>query len=264
MPAKSDNLPAKSDNSVLESRPTDVHGEVLIGWPDVPARRRAIGIPHDPSRALDMMQPQRGPWWQALFGPLIRRRNKAVVRGILDAFNTGDPSVIEKLEHPDFVDIISFPPGYDGIKGIQLSLTDLHAAFADLNFEETSCIAEGDLVVLRHRMTGRHVAPLMGVPATNRWMSFPGIDINRVRNGKIIEHLGSVDFLEFLDALGVLDAEMLEHPTTRMLRSWTARELRCDSGPESNGQSVSPSADRAALHSARTSPDAGDERAPMR
>jgi predicted ester cyclase len=240
-------MSAEPSTQAIERRPVSPDGRSLADWRTIAARRRAIGLPHDNSRALDTMQPERGPWWHSLLGPLIRRRNKAVVRGVLEAFNSGDEHAIERYEHPDFVDIINFPPGYDGIEGIKMSLKDLHAAFDDLYFEETSCIAEGDLVVLRHRMRGRHVAPLLGVPPTGRWMSFPGIDINRVRNGKIVEHLGSVDFLEFLDALGVLDAEMLENPAIRMLRAWTARELRCDAGPDSEGHPTLPAPGQPAL-----------------
>ena len=173
----------------------------------------------------DTIQPSALPWWQRPVGRSIQRRNKAVVRRVLEAFNTGDEAVIDELEHPDFVDVIPFPPGYGGVAGIKRQMRDLHAAFDELHFQETSCIAEGDLVVLRHRMTGIHRAPFLGVPPTNEWVSYPGQDINRVRDGRIVQHLGAVDVLEFLDVLGVLDADLLEHPKLRRVRAYISGQL---------------------------------------
>lgn len=189
---------------------------------DVIADHRASRVSWRPA---DELQPARGSWWHALLGPVIRRRNKAVVRRVLKAFNEGDTAVIDELEDPHFVDHIPFPPGHPGVEGIKLQIEQLHEAFTELRFEETSCIAEGDVVVLRHRMTGIHRAPFLGVPPTNRRVSFPGQDINRVRGGKIVEHLGAVDVLEFLDVLGVLDADMLEHPKLKRLRAYIVHEL---------------------------------------
>lgn len=200
----------------------------------------------------DTIQPRGLPLWQAPFGFSIRRRNKAVVRRVLEAFNTCDEDVLDELEHPDFVDHIAFPPGYGGVEGIKRQMRDLHAAFDDLHFEETSCIADGDLVVMRHRMTGIHRAPFLGVEPTNRWISYPGQDINRVRNGKIVEHLGAVDVLEFLDALGVLDGALLEHPKLQKLRSYISHQLVAPGqpmgqlGPARDGLEI-PSAERKRL-----------------
>src|SRR5262249_8832274 len=135
---------------------------------------------------MPKMQPQHGPWWQSLLGFFIRRRNKTIVRRVLQAFNSGDTDVIAELEDPNYVDLIPLPPGLHGIEGIKRQIRDLHEAFADLHFEETSCIAEGDLVVLRYRMTGIHRAPFLGTMPTNNWISYPGLVINRIRGGKIV------------------------------------------------------------------------------
>ena len=173
----------------------------------------------------DTIQPRPAPLWRSPLGFAVRRRNKAVVRRVLEAFNTCDTAVIDELEHPSFIDHIPFPPGASGVEGIKRQMYELHEAFGNLHFEETSCIAEGDLVVLRHRMTGIHRAPFLGVAPTHRWISYPGQDINRVRNGRIVEHLGAVDVLEFLDALGVLDAKLLEHPKLKGVRSYVSQQL---------------------------------------
>jgi len=185
---------------------------------------------HRPEVVMPTMQPHPGPWWQRPFGYFVRRRNKAIVRRVLAAFNTGDTRAIDEVEAPDYVDHIPFPPGYRGPAGIKRQIHDLHEAFGELSFVETACIAEGDIVVIRHRMTGIHRAPFLGAPPTNQWISYPAQDINRIRKGKIVEHLGSVDILEFLDALGVLSADLLEHPKLQRLRRYVAGQLVSPSG----------------------------------
>jgi len=165
------------------------------------------------------MQPQ-GPNTEA-----IRRQNKAIMRRMLACFNNADAEAVEGLCAPDVFENIPIPPEAHGLAGLKQQIRDLHAAFADLQFEETSCIAEGDIVVLRHRLTGVHRAPFLGVPATNKKISYPGQEIVRIKDGKIVEHLGAYDVLEFLDALGMLDAQLLEHRGLRRLRAFIVSRL---------------------------------------
>jgi predicted ester cyclase len=37
-------------------------------------------------------------------------------------------------------------------------------------------------------MTGRHTGEFLGVPATGRPVDFKGMDVLRVRDGRIVEH----------------------------------------------------------------------------
>lgn len=157
--------------------------------------------------------------------PSVRRRNKAVVRRMMDAFNTGDTDIIDEVQAPDYFESVPFPGEGHGREALKEQIRQLHAAFSDLHFEELSCVAEGDIVVLRHRMTGIHRAPFLGAAPTGRRISYPGIEINRLRDGLIIEHVGSSDVLEFLDALGVLDGDLLQHPGLRRLRARIAERL---------------------------------------
>jgi len=157
--------------------------------------------------------------------PAVRERNKAVVRRMIEAFNTGDTDIIDEVQAPDYFESIPFPPGAHGREGLKQQIRQLHAAFAELHFEELSCVAEGDIVILRHRMTGVHRETFLGAPPTGRRISYPGIEINRVRDGLIVEHVGGADVLEFLDALGVLDAGLLQHPGLARLRAHIAERL---------------------------------------
>lgn len=163
---------------------------------------------------MSVMQPKPIPWWKYPLGPQIRRRNKAIVRQVLTAFDTGDVTLIDQLDFSDYMDEVPLPPSFRGAKGIKRSIQDLHKSFRDLRFEEEVCVAEGDMVYLQHRMSGFHHADFLGIPASDKWVSYSGWDINRIERGRIVQHVGAVG-LQFLETFDFLDPQVLEHPKFR-------------------------------------------------
>jgi len=73
----------------------------------------------------------------------------------------------------------------------------------DLHFDVHETISEGDRLVVYWTITGTHCGEFLGVPATNRKVSFSGITINQIRNGKIIESTVIWDGLGLLEQFGV-------------------------------------------------------------
>jgi len=94
---------------------------------------------------MAQMQP-RGPNTAA-----IRRRNKAVVRRMLKAFNTGDVSAVDKLIAEDAVTLSPTPfpaaPGAERDR-VKAQITLPRLSFPDQHFDEEELIAEGDMVFL--------------------------------------------------------------------------------------------------------------------
>ena len=80
----------------------------------------------------------------------------------------------------------------------------LRAAFGHLRFEIEDEIVEGDRVVRRVTMQGRHAGPLMGSAPTGREFVVQHVYIWRVAHGRIIEHWGSRGDLGLLQQLGLL------------------------------------------------------------
>jgi steroid delta-isomerase-like uncharacterized protein len=73
----------------------------------------------------------------------------------------------------------------------------------DLHFDVHETISEGDRMVVYWTISGTHRGEFLGVPATNRKVSFSGITINQIRNGKIIESTVIWDGLGLLEQFGV-------------------------------------------------------------
>jgi predicted ester cyclase len=51
----------------------------------------------------------------------------------------------------------------------------------------------GDLVVLQGNFTGTHEGPFMGIPASGHAVKFSTVQVNKVIDGKIVEHRGDFD-----------------------------------------------------------------------
>jgi predicted ester cyclase len=132
--------------------------------------------------------------------------NKRLVRHALDeVYGQGNLDLAEELIHPEFVD---YDAGHDsgaiGPESVKQTVKRLRAAFGDLRFEVDDEIAEGDKVVQRVTMLGRHAGPLMGSEPTGREFAVRHVYIWRIADGRIIEHWGSRDDLGLLQQLGLL------------------------------------------------------------
>src|SRR4051794_15412442 len=63
----------------------------------------------------------------------------------------------------------------------------LIAAFPDIHVAVEDTVSEGDRVVVRWSAQGTHSGPGLGMPATNRKVSFRGMTWIRFRDGKMFE-----------------------------------------------------------------------------
>ncbi|HEU0297796.1 MAG TPA: ester cyclase [Longimicrobium sp.] len=140
----------------------------------------------------------------------IRDRNKASVRRVLEAFNTGNLRLIDEAIHPDLRDYTPGIRSSPNRRGVQMQVEIFRSQFPDVHFKEEYTIAEGDMVFLRWEMTGTHRGKLLGREGTGRKITHHGHEILRLdKDGRIIEHTDSFNVVTFLDKLGLMDAEML-------------------------------------------------------
>jgi predicted ester cyclase len=140
-------------------------------------------------------------------------QNKAIVRKMLDAFNEGNTAVVAELFDRDIRDS-SLGLGLEQelmdahpIKRVQTEILREEDVFPDRRFEEEVLVAEGDTVVLRWRMTGTNTKQLLGRGPTGKKVDTHGVEIVRIQNGKIVEHIsdGGQHFLQVLYQLDLLE-----------------------------------------------------------
>jgi steroid delta-isomerase-like uncharacterized protein len=65
-------------------------------------------------------------------------------------------------------------------------------------------VAEGDIVATWYVMRGTHLGVFPGVPATGKKITLRAVNVQRIRDGRIVEHWGGSNSLEALLELGLV------------------------------------------------------------
>lgn len=132
-------------------------------------------------------------------------QNKSTVSAFIDTlFTKGDLGAVDEYLSEDFVDHdppFGAPADREGLRGAGAMF---RAAFPDWHSDADLFIGEDDLVVEHFTASGTQHGEIFGVPATGRTVSLPGINIFRVRDGRIVERWGRLDDLGLLRQLGLV------------------------------------------------------------
>jgi steroid delta-isomerase-like uncharacterized protein len=136
---------------------------------------------------------------------MSRESNKLLAQRVWEeVWHQGQLSQIDDLFTTDFV---RHDPGGRELQGTEQNrqfIGSLRAAFPDVHYTVEDQIAEGDKVVVRYRFRGTHLGAFQGMPPTGKQVTYTGILIYRIGDGKIAEQWTEFDLLGFLRQLGVL------------------------------------------------------------
>ena len=149
--------------------------------------------------------PPKGPNTEA-----IREINKANIRRVLEAFNTGNTAIVDEVVAPNLVSYTPKPDCPGTGEGLKQQIVLFRQMFPDARFEEQEIIAEADVVHLRWKMVGTAKGKFLGRQLPEKEITYYGHNTIRLADGKQVEHRDTFDFMGFLDKLGVLDPPMLE------------------------------------------------------
>ena len=118
----------------------------------------------------------------------VASANKKLILDLLAAADRGDHEAIASMFADDYVDHAAggSRPGSDK-DAMLAAFREIGSAFPATQHEVLALIAEGDLVVLRTRVTSRHVGAYRGVEATGRDIVMVSTAIYRVADGRIQE-----------------------------------------------------------------------------
>lgn len=131
--------------------------------------------------------------------------NKVLVRRIFEeVWHKGNVKALDEVVAPDLI-VHTAPPGMpptlEGVKQITVAILN---AFSDRRSNLEELIAEGDKVVERWSFSGTHTGDFMGLPPTHKQVTFGGISIIRIIEGKIVEEWDQVDALGMMQQLGLV------------------------------------------------------------
>jgi steroid delta-isomerase-like uncharacterized protein len=140
--------------------------------------------------------------------------NKALLRRYkVDILNSRDIDALDEVAAVDYVDHAAFPGQAPGLEGLKQRVAILFKAL-DPQWTIHDVVAENDMVVLRWSHQGTHIGEFIGIPPTGKPFVMQGIDMYRVRDGKMAEHWNVVDIYGFCKQIGrlVSDAGAVAQP----------------------------------------------------
>jgi len=133
--------------------------------------------------------------------------NIAIVRKFFEVGpSKGDLTAADALLHPEFSLHTPLPTPGPGIEAMNNVITTCRAAFHDLNVTVDDIMAEEDKVTARFTARGVHKGEFMGLPPTGKAITMTGIEIFRIKDGKIVELWGEANLMGLMQQLGILPA----------------------------------------------------------
>jgi predicted ester cyclase len=137
----------------------------------------------------------------------VSEKNKRIARRVLEElFEKGNLDATDELIHPEFVNHEAPPGNPQGRQGIKETTSWLRGLWGPMRADIEDMIGEGDKVVARVTMHGRHVGEFLGQPPTGKEFATKQIHIWRIEDGKVIEHWSVRDDLGQALQLGLLPA----------------------------------------------------------
>jgi steroid delta-isomerase-like uncharacterized protein len=143
-------------------------------------------------------------WWSS-HAARMHPHHRAIVRYFDEVWNQGKLDVLDELLAPDYVNhASSLPDAPRGPAGVKPIVALMRAAFPDLQYAIEQVVVGDEDVAVRVTMTGTHRGDFFGIPATGKRFTTTQMNIERFRDGKIVEHWRNTDELGLLRQLGVI------------------------------------------------------------
>jgi predicted ester cyclase len=136
----------------------------------------------------------------------IIESNQALIEDYFyKVWNKGDYETLYDIIHPAYVNHNpSTPNPPPGPKGLVPIIQEMRKGIPDLLYRIKETIVTQDRVVARVNVTGTHLDVLFGIAPTGRKIDIAQINIEAIRDGKIIEHWRVTEELKMMQQLGIM------------------------------------------------------------
>ncbi len=131
--------------------------------------------------------------------------NKLLVRRYIEeVVNTGNVDKMPKFVSPDYVEVREGTRHTIGIEGAKEHILGVRQTYPDLQLTVEQQIAEDEWVATCITARGTHQGSWLGMKPTGKAVAFTGVNIDKVVDGKIVEHGGAANLLEPLLEIGAI------------------------------------------------------------
>lgn len=135
----------------------------------------------------------------------VAANTRTIERYFEEVWNAGHVDVLDQLLAPDYLNhSSSIPDPRPGPADLKPIVRAMRAAIPDLRYEILDMVVTADKAAVYVRMTGTHTGPLFGMAPTGRKIDVRQMQIEWLRNGRIVQHWRITDELTMLKQLGQL------------------------------------------------------------
>ena len=131
--------------------------------------------------------------------------NKLLIRRYIEeVINTGNVDEIEKYIAPDYVEVYEGKRHPIGVKGAREHILGVRQTYPDLKLTVELQIAEGEWVATCITARGTHQGLWLGIKPTGKVVTYTGVNVNRIVDGRIVEHGGAANLFGPLLEIGAI------------------------------------------------------------
>ncbi|MBW4617278.1 MAG: ester cyclase [Desmonostoc vinosum HA7617-LM4] len=132
-------------------------------------------------------------------------QNKAIVLQFYKAVNQGNLEQAKEILAPNIVVHTMTGSVIRGGDNFFEHLQMARSAFPDVYYTIENMIAEDDKVVSHGTFTGTHCREFLGIPPTGKQVKFSIVQVDKLADGKLVEHRTIGDSLTMLQQLRALN-----------------------------------------------------------
>jgi steroid delta-isomerase-like uncharacterized protein len=123
-----------------------------------------------------------------------------------EVMSEGKIETIDDLCAPDYVEHDPLPGTSADLAGLKDSITQIRAAFPDMQVTADDLIEEDDRLAVRSTMRATHEGDFMGIPASGKKVEVSNYDFVRFENDMAAEHWGVIDSAALMEQIGAVPA----------------------------------------------------------
>jgi len=122
---------------------------------------------------------------------------KTVVKQYIEkVINQGEADMISQFISPYYTEVYNNKKYRLGIEGAKKHIMGIRATYPDIHLSIDHQIVDGEWVATCYTMKGTNLGEYMGISPSGKTVEIKGINIDRVVDGKIVEHGSTINLLD--------------------------------------------------------------------
>lgn len=134
----------------------------------------------------------------------IDENKKIVRRYIEEAVNTGNVENLDEFISQDYIETLDPDKKILGVDGARQHIIGVRQTFPDLHLTVENQISEGAWVVTCITARATHQGKWLGIKPTGKKVEITGVNVDKIVDGRIVEHGGAANMFEALLSIGAI------------------------------------------------------------